>query len=129
MFIYCNPNPLGKQVGDCVIRALTMVLGTDWDTTYDLICKEGKKLADMPSANTVWASVLRNQGYVCVPLVNTCPNCYTVKDFCKDHQNGQYLLAIGNHVVAVRYGNYYDSWDSGNEVPISYWVREDLLYG
>ncbi len=121
MYIYYNPNPLGKQVGDCVIRALTKFLNKDWDTVYDLICKEGKKLADMPSGNTVWSTYLRTHGYECIPLVNTCPYCYTVTEFCKDHQNGKYLLAIGDHVVCVEDGNYYDSWDSGNEVPICFW--------
>lgn len=123
MYVYYNPNPLGKQVGDCVIRALTKILHTDWDTVYDDICREGKRMADMPSGNTVWAAYLRKQGFVNVPLMNTCPFCYTVKDFCADHRRGEYLLAVGNHVVAVCDGDYYDSWDSGNEVPISYWVK------
>ena len=124
MYVYYNPNPLGKQVGDCVVRALTMILHMGWDDVYDEICREGKRMADMPSSNSVWAGYLRKKGFVNVPLANTCPFCYTVKAFCEDHRHGEYLLAIGNHVVAITDGNYYDSWDSGNEVPISFWMKD-----
>ena len=30
------------------------------------------------------------------------------------------------NVIAVIDGDYYDSWDSGNEVPIYYWKQEDV---
>lgn len=123
MFIYYNPNPQGKQVGDCVVRALSLVLHADWYYIYDLLYLEGRELGDMENSNAVWASVLKKRDFICVPLVNTCPFCYTVRDFCADHQNGEYFLSIGTHVVAVKDGNYYDSWDSGNEVPLYYWTR------
>lgn len=124
MYVYYNPNPLGKQVGDCVVRALTMILHMGWDDVYDEICREGKRMADMPSSNSVWAGYLRKKGFVNFPLANTCPFCYTVRAFCEDHTHGEYLLSIGNHVVAIADGNYYDSWDSGNEVPISFWTKD-----
>ena len=128
MYIYYNPNPLGKQVGDCTIRALTIFLNKSWDEVYDDLCAEGKLLADMPSGNTVWASYLRKRGYVSVPLVNTCPDCFTVYDFCRRNKTGRFLLSIGNHVVTVVNGDHYDSWDSGNEVPVYYWVRKGEPY-
>lgn len=49
---------------------------------------------------------------------------YTVNDFCIDHPNGTYILAIDGHVVCVTDGYYYDSWDSGDEIPIYYWIKE-----
>jgi hypothetical protein len=52
--------------------------------------------------------------------------CYTIKEFCKDHPIGDYLLGTGSHVVAVLDGNYYDTWDSGSEVPIYYFKRRNL---
>lgn len=36
---------------------------------------------------------------------------------------GRYLLALDQHVVAVVDGDYYDTWDSGNEIPIYYWMK------
>ena len=31
---YFNPNPDGKKVGDCVIRAIGFLTGQDWTETY-----------------------------------------------------------------------------------------------
>jgi hypothetical protein len=45
---------------------------------------------------------------------------YTIRDFCRDHNKGTYILATGTHVVAVKNGDYIDTWDSGAEIPIFY---------
>ena len=71
----------------------------------------------------VWGSYLKGKGFRRFILPDTCPDCYTVKDFCLDYPYGTYLLATGSHVVAVINGDYYDAWDSGNETPIYYWTR------
>ena len=55
----------------------------------------------MPSANNVWGSYLRDIGYKRYIIPNTCPDCYTVRDFCIEHAHGRYILATGSHVVAV----------------------------
>ena len=128
MYIYYNPNPLGKQVGDCSIRAITKFLSMTWDEAYDSLCREGKRMADMPAGNAVWASLLKKNGCISAPIINTCPACYTIADFCADNPYGEFLLATGNHVVAVCDGNYYDSWDSGNEVPLFVWLKKGETY-
>jgi len=33
-FIYYNPNPERKLVGDCVIRAISKVTNQTWEDTY-----------------------------------------------------------------------------------------------
>ena len=79
---------------------------------------------DMPSSNAVWGKYLRNKGFRRYILPDTCPECYTVRDFCYDFPRGLYLLATGEHVIAVENGDYYDSWDSGDEIPLFYWRKE-----
>ena len=33
-YVFYNPNPLGKDTGDCVIRAISKALDYDWEKTY-----------------------------------------------------------------------------------------------
>lgn len=124
-YVKYNPNPTKRSVGDCVIRAICKATELDWYEVYDLICNKGRELNDMPSANSVWASVLRDLGFKRYSIPNSCPDCYTIRDFCLDHPYGKYILATGSHAVAVVNGNYYDNWNSGDEVPI-YYFKEDL---
>ena len=120
-YIYFNPNPSGKSVGDCVIRAVGKLTEQDWETTYLEIAMAGFELCDMPSSNNVWAAYLKRKGYRRRVIPDTCPNCYTVRDFCRDYPHGRFLLATGSHVVAVVNGDYFDAWDSGDEVPVYFW--------
>lgn len=123
-YVYYNPNPSGKAVGDCVIRALSKVLGYEWEQTYVNLISEGYAQYDLPNSNDVWVPYLRDMGFEMHPIPNTCPRCYTVKDFCKDHPDGTHVVATGSHAVAVVDGDYYDAWDSGMEVPMYFLEKE-----
>lgn len=124
-FRFYNPNPNERFVGDCSVRAITKLLDKPWDEVYVAICVKGYEYKDMPSANSVWGAYLKRKGYVKRHLPDLCPECYTVKEFCKDYPVGKYLLVLDRHVVTVVDGDYYDTWDSGNEIPDYYWVKGD----
>lgn len=81
-------------------------------------------MCDMPSANHVWGAFLRRNGYT-RNVIDVDVDVYTVRDFCIDNPRGTYILATDGHVVTVRNGRYYDSWDSGNEIPIYFWSRNE----
>ena len=125
MFIRTNPNPASNLVGDCVIRAISILLNKSWDYVYDEVTLQGKLMFDMPSSNAVWGAYLHDLGYKRKVIPNTCPNCYSIVQFCEDNPQGKYLLATGTHVVTVIDGDYYDTWDSGDEIPIYYFTKED----
>lgn len=125
MYVYANPNPGNKTVGDCVIRALSLLLDLSWDQVYDELTDLGHEMYDMPSSNQVWSEYLYTKGYSRSIIPDTCPFCYRVCDFCDDHLSGRYLLAMGTHVVTVIDGDYYDTWDSGQEIPIYYFKRRN----
>ena len=122
-FKFYNPNPKERFVGDCAVRAITKLLDKDWDEVYVAIVVQGYIRKDMPSGNSVWGAYLKKHGYVKRLLPDTCPDCYTVIDFCYDHPYGKYLLVLDGHVVTVVDGDYYDTWNSGNEIPDYYWVK------
>ena len=118
-----NPNPTGRSVGDCAIRAVANALGVPWETAYAMIAVNGFAMGDMPSSNSVWGAVLRQNGFQRAAIESSCPDCYTAEDFCKDHPQGTFVLGFGNHVATVVDGNIYDSWDSSKEVPQYYWAK------
>ena len=125
MWINYNPNPTGRIVGDCAVRAISKALDTDWETAYSKIAANGFAMGDMPSADSVWGSVLRQNGFYRAAIPNTCPDCYTVKDFCLDNPSGTFVLGFGGHVATVVDGDLYDSWNSENEIPVYVWFRKD----
>lgn len=125
MYVYFNPNPEEKRTGDCVIRALSMVTGYTWEQVYIDLSIKGLLMGEWGNSNPVWEQYLRQNGFRREVIPNTCPDCYTIRDFTEDHPNGTYVACTGSHVVAVIDGIYYDAWDSGNEIPTYYFYKED----
>lgn len=125
MWVKFQPNPCGRNVGDCAVRAIAAALNVDWETAFELIAANGYKMGDMPSSDSVWGSVLRQNGFYRSAIPNTCPDCYTAEDFMIDHPRGTYVLGFGGHVATVKNGQLYDSWDSSQEIPQYYWYRKD----
>lgn len=125
MFVEYNPNPRHSRVGDCAVRAVSKATNQDWETAYTGLYVKGYSMGDLPSANAVWGSYLRDKGFKREIVPNTCPDCYTVRDFCRDHPRGMFVLALDGHVVTVFDGDYFDTWDSGNETVLYYWWKEN----
>ena len=120
-FIYFNANPKQKHVGDCVIRAISTAFGESWEKIYTDIVILGFDRKDILSSNSLWMSYLKQRGLRREIIPDTCSDCYTINDFMIDHPEGRFIVGTGTHVVAVIDGNLYDTWDSGDEVPIYFW--------
>ena len=120
-----NPNPAGRMVGDCAVRAVAKALGVDWETAFCLIAAAAYGMGDMPSSDSVWGAVLRQNGFYRAAIPNTCPDCYTAEEFCKDNPSGTFVLGFGGHVATAQDGVLYDSWDSSQETPVYFWFRKE----
>lgn len=118
--VQSNPNPLNKRVGDCTVRAVALATDESWNDTYMQLCLKGYSMADMPSSNVVWGAYLKDKGFT---RHTECEDCYTVREFARDHPEGIYVLGCGTHAVVVKDGNYFDSWDSGDENVIYYYEK------
>ena len=124
MWVEYKNNPFGKQVGDCVVRAVSKALELPWEDAYALLCVQGFIMGDLPSGNAVWSTLLKNKGFK-RHTIDNCPDCYTIENFCRDYPNGIYVVGTGSHAVAIVDGNYYDAWESGKETPVYYFEKEN----
>lgn len=124
-FVFFNANPAHPgNVDDCMVNAICAAFNMPWEEAYMDICLEGLKLHLMPSSKTVWNRYLKNRGFIKTILPDTCPDCYTVNDFCMEHPTGVFLIALDSHVIAIINGSYYDTVDTGSEIPVFYWRKK-----
>lgn len=122
-YVFKNLNPFGVFVGDCVVRAVGTALDLSWDKAYLGLVDYGFRMKNLPNANHVWGAFLYDNGFYKLTIRDRYPERYTVKAFCEEHPQGTFVLATGEHVIAVKDGFYYDTWDSGDEIPIYYFYR------
>lgn len=123
MWVYYNPNPLAAKKIDCSVRALCKVTGMSWDDVHDEVCRLSGYMGTMPSDNDVWGAFLRRRGWRRYAVYE---DGYTVRQFCRDHPRGQFVLCPSGHVVACEDGCWMDTWDSGDESVLFFWVKEDM---
>lgn len=125
MYRAYNPNPTARHVGDCAVRAIAKALDTDWETAFSMLTANAFAMSDMPSSDSVWGATLHRHGFNRKAIPDTCPDCYTAADFCRDNPKGTFVLAFGGHVATVKDGDLFDSWDSSKEIPVYMWYRKD----
>ena len=112
-------------MGDCAVRAVSVALDIPWEEAFVRIATNAFSMGDMPSSNSVWGAVLRQNGFYRTSLPDTCPDCYTFGDFARDNPHGTFVLGTGTHVATVRDGVLFDAWDSSNEIPQFVWFRKE----
>ena len=125
MWIQYNPNPVGRFVGDCAVRAVAKALDLDWETAYVLLSFNGYLMGDIVASDAVTGATLREHGFYRTAISNDLPSDYTVEDFARDNPHGTFVLGLGGHIVTIADGDIYDSWDSSNEIPQYVWYRKD----
>lgn len=125
MYQFYSPNPVRPEggIGDCAIRAIAKALGISWEEAYTKLTANGFLMGELPNNDLVWGSVLRQNGFSREVIPNTCPECYTVRQFSDDHPHGTYVVKSDGHVATIVDGVLYDSWDSSFNVPIYFWKK------
>lgn len=104
-----------------MIRAIAIALHMRWYDVYDDLCVVGREECDVSNHDPVWGKYLYDKGFEPFILPESCPACTTVSRFTRLFPRGIYIIGTGTHAVAVIDGDYYDSWDSGNEIPTFFW--------
>ena len=114
LYKYKNENPLNKETGDCVVRALVTATGEDYDTILRQLFDLAFELKTIPNGKECWEMFLRQKGWIRNPISNKKGSKRpTVESFTKDHKQGTYIVQVANHLTVVKDGYYYDIWDCG----------------
>ena len=125
-FEYYQPNQkdIKDKYGDCVIRALTKVLGKSWVEVFDELTPIARKIQTMPNCKPAYEEYLKIKGFIYQGISNKKGSKRpTVESFTKEHPIGTYYLNVANHCVAVVDGKFYDTWNSGHKSLYGYWIK------
>lgn len=118
-----NPNPTGRNVEDCAVRALSSALEISWEQAYAMLANAGFQMGDMMHSNSVLGALLRMAGFYRASIPNRCPDCYTAEDFAREHPRGTFVLGFSNHVATIKDGILLDSYDSSGMIPQYFWYK------
>lgn len=121
---YYNPNPLKKETGDCVVRAICKATGKDWDTVYMEIGKLGFEMKEPPNYRSVWKKYLENNNFIYHSIpVKKGSKRPTVASFAETHTKGTFVLRVAKHIVTCEDGYYYDLADFADSAVYSYYEK------
>ena len=130
-FTYYNANPKNKITADCIMRAISLATGIEYNKVVmdlaELQCKTGE--ADP------YPKYLASLGWIKHAQPRKYDNTkFTGKEFCKfiqkhDVDNPNYPLNRviahigGHHIVAIIGGKVHDIWDSTDGCIGNYWTK------
>ena len=111
-----NPNPKKKNVGDCSLRAYCAAFGWTWEEAFEKSSEIAKGEAIMMDTHKTCEKVMEGEGYVLdEEFKKSKRKDLTVNEFALTHPYGTYFLNTHGHLLCVKDGEYWDSWDSGKK--------------
>lgn len=123
MWQFFNSNPTANRTDDCAIRAISAAFDVSWDQAFDALANMAKMMGETMNSDHAWGALLRQYGFTKEVVPDSCPDCYTLRDFAEDHPRGVYVVKTSGHVVTVVDGAILDTFDSSGESPIYFWAR------
>lgn len=119
MYKYCNKNPLGRLVDDCVIRAISCATNKSWDYVYD-------GLSNLAQEN---GTMMNSKGFV-LWLLDTYFERVPVKpkkvgELADMYSDDVILCTVRNHILCIKYGTIYDTFNPSNRNVEEAWIVKD----
>ena len=107
MWEYYNANPLGRNVNDCTVRAISLATGKSWDETYKIL-SEYSRLQGITFSEVEFINDFLADRYE-----RFCPprKTETIRDFMNMKLNGRWLITMRGHITCVVDGILYDTFD------------------
>ena len=119
-FVFDNPHPQGKRVGDCVKRACCIASEINYHDIAIMLNRFRKISGGSKfNSNENWRQFIeqillgeKNKGDMQHEFYG---RRYKVWEWAKYWDTEKSILRCSKHLVATKKGNYYDTWDSGEK--------------
>ena len=124
---YYQPNKkdLKDNYGDCAVRCICKAENLEWLDAYDMMYRISREVQSPLNCKEGFEHIVKTLGYEYGKVSNKKGTKRpTVKEFAKTHPNGTYICVVANHYVAVKDGQYHDTWDSGHKSLYGYWSKQ-----
>lgn len=127
-YVYYQPNKkdLKDNYGDCTIRSLAKALDISWVEAFDkvVVCERKYQCLIPCMPLDITKKVYSELGFKYTGISNKKGSKRpTVESFTKEHKTGTYILRVSGHLVCVKDGKFYDTWDSGYKPLYGYFER------
>lgn len=121
-----NPNPKKKNVGDCSLRAYCAAFGWTWEEAFERSSEIAKDEAIMMDTYKTCEKVMEGEGYFLdEEFKKSKRKDLTVNEFALTHPYGTYFLNTHGHLLCVKDGEYWDSWDSGKKKVRRIYIKQN----
>lgn len=123
-FMYYNANPKGRITCDCVVRAICTALDKSYNEIlkemFEMAIKTGYEYTDKKCID----KYLQSKGWVKMKQPRKSNNTkYTGEEFCKIFKETCVANIGGHHIVCIKDGKVYDTWNSTDGCIGNYWVK------
>lgn len=118
-FVYYNANPNKQEIGDCVIRAISLALNLDYYEVVNILFNNSNFFNCDMLVRECYEKTLENEFH----LERVRPLTYkTVEDVAKEFDDSVILIRIKGHLTCAMYGKIYDTWDCSEGQVDVFWV-------
>jgi len=125
LFVFTNPHPQQKIVGDCVKRAITLCSGLDYKEVQ----------LELNRYKTVTKAKYFNEDKNWTPYVEKVLKWkkldgfrnMKVGEFAKKNPKGTYLISVRKHLTTVKDGKVLDTWNCSYKAIGKVWAVTPTL--
>lgn len=123
-FTYYNANPKGRITCDCVARAISTALDESYEQVlmemFKMQVESGYEYTDKKGIE----NYMKSKGWTKMRQPRKADNTkYIGKEFCKMFKGTCVANIGGQHIVCIKGGKVYDTWDSTDGCIGNYWIK------
>lgn len=118
MYQFYNENPLGLFEDDCVIRSISCATHRSWDEVYDELSDLAQEQGTLLDKKDFVRRYL-NANY---KRIEHPP--YKIYQVAEMFKNNIVLCTTSGHIVCIKYGIIYDTFDPSDRIVEDVWIVE-----